>query len=262
VQDERCLNCGRWNPGLWGFAPALTRLGRDMGFVPFVITSCVVVYVLSILVAPSTSGGLFGLLSPTSLGLFAFGASGNVPVLQAGRWWTFLSASFLHANLIHIAVNMMSLRNVAPIVAEFYGASRMIVIYVVSGVIGFALSTFAGTLFAGIPFLGGGGMTVGASASIAGLIGAVFFYGHRTGSSGIAEQARLWILMFIGMGFLFQGIDNWAHLGGLAGGYLSSKYLDPMYPERLDHFIIALVLLALSGLAIIVSVITTYQMFG
>ena len=56
-------------------------------------------------------------------------------------------------------------------------------------------------------------------------------------------------------GFLFQGIDNWAHLGGLAGGYACSKFLDPLHPERLDHFLIALGLLFLSAIAIVVSVI-------
>jgi rhomboid protease GluP len=247
---------------MWGFAPALTRLGRDMGFVPFVIGSCAVLYVLSIVVHPQRVGGLFDVTSPTNQGLLIFGASGQVPVFVFGRWWTFLTASWLHANLIHILLNMMSLRNVAPIVAEFYGASRMIIIYVLSGVAGFVLSTFAGTYFAFIPFLRGGGLTVGASASITGLIGAVLFYGRRAGSSGVTEQAKLWIMMFLVMGFMFSGIDNWAHIGGLGGGYFCAKFLDPLYPERLDHFIIAVGLLGLSGIAIIVSVLHAYGLLG
>jgi rhomboid protease GluP len=240
---------------MWGFAPVLTRLGRDMGFAPFVITSCVVLYAASLLINRPRIGGIFDLLSPTTTGLFIFGASGSVPVFQFGRWWTVLTATWLHVNVIHILLNLMSLRNVAPIVAEFYGASRMIIIYVVSGIVGFTASTLAGTYFPNIPFLGGASITVGASASIAGLIGAVFFYGHRTGSRGIADQARTWIMMFLVMGFLFSGIDNWAHLGGLGGGYFCAKFLDPLYPERLDHFLIALGGLILSGIAIIVSVI-------
>jgi rhomboid protease GluP len=243
---------------MWGFAPALTRLGRDMGFVPLVITSCVAIYAASWLVNRPTIGGIFDLLSPTSLGLFIFGGSGRTPVFLYGRWWTLLTASWLHANIIHIALNMMSVRNVAPLVADFYGASRMIIIYFVSGVVGFAASTFAGAFLPSIPFLTGAGFTVGASASIAGLIGAVFFYGHRTGSSAIAEQARMWIIMFLIMGAVFQGIDNWAHLGGLAGGYVCAKLLDPLYPERLDHFMIAIGSLVLTAIAIVVSVIHGY----
>jgi rhomboid protease GluP len=239
---------------MWGFAPALTRLGRDMGFVPFVITSCIVLYVGAILINPPNIGGIFDITSPTAIGNFIFGSSGYPPVILYGRWWTLLTATWLHANVIHIALNMMSVRNVAPIVAEFYGASRMIIIYVISGVVGFAASTFGGG-YIHLPLIGGGGYTVGASAAIAGLIGAVFFYGHRTGSSGIAEQAKMWIMMFIVMGFLFQGIDNWAHLGGLAGGYACAKFLDPLHPERLDHFLVALGLLLVSAIAIVVSVI-------
>jgi len=240
---------------MWGFAPALTRLGRDMGFVPFVITSCVVLYAASILIDRRPIGGIFDLLSPTAEGRFIFGAAGSVPVFGYGRWWTVLTATWLHVNVIHILLNMMSVRNVAPIVAEFYGASRMIIIYVFSGIAGFTASTLAGVYLPNIPFLGGARITVGASASIAGLIGAIFFYGHRTGSRGIADQARTWIMMFLVMGFLFAGIDNWAHIGGLAGGYACAKFLDPLYPERLDHFLIAIGSLILSGIAIIVSVI-------
>jgi membrane associated rhomboid family serine protease len=240
---------------MWGFAPALTRLGRDMGFVPFVITGCVALYAASLLIDPPGIGGLFQRLSPTNIGLFYFGSSGRVPVLLFGRWWTLLTASWLHASAIHLLLNMMAVRNVAPIVAEFYGASRMIIIYVLSGAAGFAASTFGGTYLAVIPFLTGGSFTVGASASIAGLIGAVFYYGHRTGSSGIAQQAKMWIMMFLIFGFFIRGIDNWAHLGGLAGGYLCAKFLDPLHPERLDHFLIALGLLVLTAVAILVSFI-------
>src|SRR6185436_4110448 len=49
VNDDRCYHCGRRNPGLWGFAPVLRRLGHDLGFVPFVIGTCVVMYVLTLL---------------------------------------------------------------------------------------------------------------------------------------------------------------------------------------------------------------------
>jgi membrane associated rhomboid family serine protease len=248
---------------MWGFAPVLTRLGRDMGFVPFVMTSCVALYAASLLIdRPNSIGGVLDLLSPTATGLFYFGSSGRIPVLVAGRWWTFLTASWLHASAIHIFMNMWAVRNVAPIVAEFFGASRMIIIYVISGVVGFAASTFGGTYLAVVPFLAGGSFTVGASASIAGLIGAVFFYGHRTGSSGIAQQAKMWIMMFLLFGFLVRGIDNWAHLGGLAAGYLCAKFLDPLYPERLDHFLIALGLLALTAVAIVVSFIHAHQLLS
>jgi len=240
---------------MWGFAPVLTRLGRDMGFVPFVTGSCVIVYALSVLVQFRPPDSIWNIFSPTLTGLFVFGGSGKVPVLDYGRWWTVLAASWLHVNLIHILLNMMSVRNVAPIVAEFYGASRMIIIYVLAGVTGFIASTFFGWLIPSIPFIGGAQLTAGASASIAGLIGAVFHYGHRSGSSHIAEQAKMWMMSFLIMGFMFPRIDNWAHLGGLAGGYLFAKFLDPLYPERLDHFLIALGLLVLSAIAVVVSVI-------
>jgi len=248
---------------MWGFAPVLTRLGRDMGFVPFVITSCVVLYIGAFLISPAPAGGgIFTFLSPSRKGNFIFGMSGGIPVLEFGRWWTVLTAGWLHGGLLHIALNMMSVRNIAPLVAEFYGASRMIIIYVVSGVVGFTASTLGGSFLGMIPFIGGGGFTVGASASITGLIGAIWFYGHRTGSGAVSEQARMWVITFLIMGFMISGIDNWAHIGGLAGGYFCAKFLDPLYPERLDHFLVAIGLLALTAIAIVVSVITGLQTLG
>src|ERR1041385_690970 len=94
VQDERCLNCGRWNPGLWGFAPLLSRLGRDLGFTQFVMGGCGVLYVLSVIIDPQglqTSPSL-NFLSPSVPALFLLGASGAGPVFGYGRWWTVLTA--------------------------------------------------------------------------------------------------------------------------------------------------------------------------
>src|SRR6185436_1613180 len=50
VNDEQCYTCGRRNPGLWGFAPLLRRLGNDFGFVPLVTYGCSALYVAGLVV--------------------------------------------------------------------------------------------------------------------------------------------------------------------------------------------------------------------
>jgi rhomboid protease GluP len=257
VNDDTCYNCGRRNPGLWGYAPALRALGGDLGFVPFVIGSCIILYALTLIASQGNigMGGLFGMMSPSRQALFLFGASGSIPVFVADRWWTVLSAAWLHAGILHILFNMMAVRQLAPQTAELYGPGRTVIIYTAGAIVGFALSSFAGAYLPGFFFLRGGQFTVGASASIAGLIGAILAYGHRTGSSMARSHASSYILMLVVYGFLLPGIDNYAHAGGFAGGYVAARYLDPMKSERVDHIVVALACLGASLLSIVASFI-------
>ena len=62
-------------------------------------------------------------------------------------------------------------------------------------------------------------------------------------------------------GFIIPGIDNWAHLGGFAGGWLSAKWLDPLKPERADHVLVALACLVLSLLSVGFSVVYGLALF-
>jgi rhomboid protease GluP len=257
VNDATCHNCGRRNPGLWGWAPALRSLGHDLGFVTFVTGACVVVYALTLLAAPDEirMDGLFSLLSPGELPLFAFGASGAYPVFVLDRWWTVLSAAWLHGGLLHIFFNMYWIRQLASPVAELYGAGRMVIVYTVAAVVGFGASSVAGYWLGGIPIIGGAGVTVGASAPIFGLLGALVYYGRRSGSSLVHGQAmNLAIIMFV-FGLIMPRVDNWAHGGGFAGGYLAGRMLDPLKPERIDHLLIAVGCLMLSMLSIVASLL-------
>jgi membrane associated rhomboid family serine protease len=257
VTDDTCYNCGRRNPGLWGFAPALRSLGGDMGFVPFVIGTCATLYVLTLLASRGDigMGSALSFFSPNLQSIFLFGAAGSVPVFQFGRWWTVLSAGWLHGGVLHIFFNMMAVRQLAPAVAELYGPGRMVIIYTSGSVAGFALSSFAGAFLPPFLFLRGSSFTLGASAAIAGLIGALLYYGRRSGSSLTRSYASQYIVMLVVMGFLISGIDNYAHAGGFGGGYLAARLLDPLKPERIDHVAIALVCLALSILSIVASVV-------
>src|ERR1041385_3681036 len=146
VADDKCYHCGRRNPGLWGFAPVIRHLGHDLGFVPFVTGTCIVVYALTLLWSGGRIGvnGLFNFLSPDLCSTLQFGASGAAPVFIAGRWWTVLSASWLHGSLLHILFNVLWIRQLAPEVGELYGPGRMVVIYTVAGGVGFVASSAAG----------------------------------------------------------------------------------------------------------------------
>lgn len=263
VQDDRCYECGVRNPGLWGYAPLVRRLGGDLGFVPLLIGGSVVLYVVALLMSRggTSSGGLFGLLAPSTESLFVLGASGAVPVVGFGRWWTVLSAAWLHANLLHLLFNILWVRQLAPATAELYGPGRLVIIYTVSAITGFALSTFTGVFFGGIPLLGGARFTVGASAPIFGLLGALVYYGRRGGSSLASGQAASYALILFVAGFIFPGVDNYAHAGGFAGGWLTGRILDPLKPERIDHLVAALVCLLLSALSIVASIVDGVRLF-
>jgi len=258
VKDDRCYHCGRRNPGLWGYAPALRSLGHDLGFVPFVTGFCIVVYVLTLLFGGvSMEGGIFGMLAPSTVSTFLFGASGSVPVFGYHRWWTVLSAAWLHGNLLHIAFNLLWIRQLAPAVGELFGPGRMVIVYTAGAIAGFTASSVAGAYLSFLPFgfLQGASLTVGASAPIFGLLGALVYYGRRTGSSHVHGQAMSWALMMFVFGLIMPGVDNYAHAGGFGGGFLAARVLDPLKPERVNHMAIAVVCLALSVLSIVVSVL-------
>ncbi|HEV7517813.1 MAG TPA: rhomboid family intramembrane serine protease [Thermoanaerobaculia bacterium] len=258
VNDKECLSCGRRNPGMWGLTGVLRGLGRDAGFVQLVLGAAILLYGATLLLDTGgiQSGGL-SFLQPSSKSLFAFGASGAIPVFVYHHWWTVLSAGWLHAGVLHILFNMLWVRQLAPETAELYGPSRMVIIYTLSSVAGFLLTSLVGAF---LPFLGGARFTVGASASLFGLLAALVYYGRRAGSRHLGSQAWSYAIVLFVMGFLPGfAADNWAHLGGFAGGYLVAKWLDPLLPERGDHVLGAVACLAASALAIVASLVTAHH---
>lgn len=234
---------------MFGFGRLVQGLGQNFGFTQVVMAGCIVLYLASLIVDPGNVVWVRGwsILQPSQMGMLSLGASGSVPVFELGWWWTVFSASWLHANLLHIAFNMLWVRQLAPATERLFGPGRMVLIYLVSGALGFITSTLAGNP-----------LTLGASAAIFGLLGALVRYGRRTGSNAIGRQAWTWAGMLFVFGLLMRGVDNFAHFGGFVGGYAMAMWLDPLKPERTDHLVAALVGLLISILAVGASLISAF----
>lgn len=266
VRDDRCYSCGRANPGLWGFAPLLRKLGTDMGFVPLVIGGSSLLYVLTIVFSGSELrivGGMMSILSPSPRALLLFGASGSIPVFSMENWWTVLSATWLHGNLLHIVFNMMWVRDLGPATANIIGPARTVIIYTLAGVCGFLLSSIAGEFGGlGLPMLRGASLTVGASASVFGLLGAMVHYGRKSGSSLVRAEAGRYAMILFVFGLIMPGVDNFAHAGGFLGGYGISAFFNPLTRERGDHMIGAALCLGATVLAVLFSVFSGLYLYG
>ncbi|HET58280.1 MAG TPA: rhomboid family intramembrane serine protease [Deltaproteobacteria bacterium] len=214
ASEKVCPYCGMKNPSSFmnrDFLGSLIRNPYDL--IKIIIGVNVAFYLLTLILNPSAvgmSGNPLSMLSPSSNSLLLMGATGVIPIDRFGAWWTLVSASYLHGGVLHILFNMIAFRQISPLVIHEFGLHRFFVIYTGTGIAGFALSYAAG-----VPF------TIGASASICGLIGAILYYGKsRGGSFGTAlyKQVLGW-LVFIGIfGFLVPGINNWAHGGGALAG--------------------------------------------
>jgi len=161
-------------------------------------------------VASMSAGHQNALMNLDGLTLFAFGAKEPYAIL-AGQYWRLVTAGFLHGGLVHIAMNSWAMFYLGADVDEIYGTSRMLVIYFVSSVFGYALSTvFSASL------------SIGASAGICGLLGAMIALGmrrHNPMGDAIRGAYLRWAGMILIMGFVIPHIDMSAHIGGLAAGF-------------------------------------------
>jgi rhomboid protease GluP len=227
LDEERCPHCGLRNPGSpWKkFSFSAGSLLSADRLVKNIIWLNAGMFILSILINPGSIGlsaNPFGLFSPSSNSLLILGATGTIPIARLHRWWTLLSANWLHGGILHILFNMFALWQIGPFVIREYGPSRMFAIYTLSGVGGFFVS-----FLAGVPF------TIGASAAICGLIGAALYYGKSRGGyygQAVYQQVGGWAIGIFLFGFLISGINNWAHGGGLLTGAVAGFLLG--YNER------------------------------
>ena len=182
------------------------------------ITANVVLFILSIAIDPQLTGfNPFQFLAPSNQSLLVLGSTGSVPLFQLQRWWSLVAAGFLHGGLLHLVFNMLALRQIAPLMILEFGANRTIILYTLGSVGGFFISSLAG-----VPF------TIGASAAICSLIGALLYYGRSRGGvygKNVFSQIGGWALGIALFGFLVPGINNWGHGGGMAVGALLAYLL-------------------------------------
>jgi len=236
VNAKQCIHCGYKNPGLWGYAPFLQKVLANGSMVPLITGVAIILYVLAIVIDPGAifqPRGLFGLLAPSSEALFHLGMTGTIP-MEMGRWWTLITAIYLHGGVMHILFNMLWLRNLGGMVEQLFGTARSFLIFTIAGFVGFVASDLLG-----IP------ITVGASGSIFGLLGALVYYGRKRGGTfgnAIYRQVGTWTIVLFVFGFLFPMINNWAHAGGFIGGFIGAMVLgfDEAAPETNGHRLAAL----------------------
>ncbi|MGV8058519.1 MAG: rhomboid family intramembrane serine protease [Smithellaceae bacterium] len=214
--EPSCPYCGLKRPGMHNTAGFIRSLFFSLDPVKAIIYANVVFYILALLLNPggifASSGSAFEFLSPSNKSLFLLGATGTIPVFQFHHYWTIISASFLHGSILHILFNMMALAQLGPFILQEFGLYRFLNIYILTGIAGYIVS-----LIFGVPF------TIGASASLCGLIGAIIYYGKSRGGyygQAIYKQAMGWVAGLIIFGILISGINNWAHGGGLLSGIL------------------------------------------
>jgi rhomboid protease GluP len=178
------------------------------------------------------SGGLNG---PTEAGVLW------APGVWQGEWWRLLTAMFLHANLIHLLVNMWALYALGPELEKIYGTPRFVLLYFGAG--------WAGSL-ASLMFTGA---SVGASGAIFGLAGAwlAISLSHRHYFKLFGSQVLTVVLINLAIGFGASGlIDNNGHIGGLLGGLALGLVLPNQLPEfraawrRVATVVVLLALLA------------------
>lgn len=162
--------------------------------------------------------------------LVAFGAMFG-PRIADGEYWRLLTAMFLHVGFLHLGFNMFGLWIFGRMVEQVYGPARFALIYVLAGLFGSVASYLLNPIT----------IAAGASGALFGTVGALaaFFAYHGGIRGGIARQQLTGLLVLgavnLVLGFLIPGIDSWAHLGGLVGGFILGYVLTPRYVLVLSH---------------------------
>jgi membrane associated rhomboid family serine protease len=136
-----------------------------------------------------------------------------VEVLKWHEYYRIFTAAFLHASILHLGVNMLSLYWLGRFVELALRPLRMTIVYFVSLVAsGFSIVWFSPEYAA----------TLGASGAIFGLFGAIFAVGIKLGENGrdLVRSSVPWLILNLVWSFSVPGISWQAHIGGLIAGFV------------------------------------------
>ena len=187
------------------------------------IAICVALYIAALgFDAFSTTDTASNIITPSNEILARMGMAGRGAVLT-GRFWGMLTAVYLHANLLHLLMNMIVLWRFGNSVENLFGRNQYFLIFTISGLSGTLFTTALGTFY-----------SVGASGAIFGLLGALAYYWFQDGSEygrAMMRQIGIFAILIFVMGATTPNVDNPGHLGGFLGG-IGTAYLlrNSIYP--------------------------------
>jgi membrane associated rhomboid family serine protease len=260
ISATRCHECGtnlRFSLVAMG-----KSLGKTIGGETPVTTLILILNLLLFgvcVVATNQGNGGPNLFSGVSMRvLYQLGARQSIAIL-AGEWWRLVMPMFLHAGLLHLGMNSLFFVDIGPQVERIYGSARYLFIYVFTGICSFVASTLWN-----LQIYHGFGVGIGASGALAGLIGVML--GMTVGRGGSyareirAQMIRMIVYLAI-MAILPIGIDNAAHFGGLAAGFLLGKVFADREPMNAAEFKRAYALGWLAGIVVVASFVMMFLHF-
>lgn len=228
ISATRCHECGT------SLRFSLAALGKSFGgiisaeapvtYVIFVIN--ILLFVVSILATNKQGGESFNLFGGVSGHvLLQFGAQQSLLVFS-GEWWRLVMPIFLHLGLLHFGMNTMVLLDFGPRVESTYGSPRFLFLYLFTGIFGNVASA-AWSMY----WRGGYGLSAGASGALCGLLGLLLAttIGNRSAQARETRSQLVRMLIYLVALGLFFAVDNAAHFGGLASGFVFGK----LFAERL-----------------------------
>jgi rhomboid protease GluP len=228
INATRCHNCG--TNLRFSMAKVSKGFSELFGGRAPITTGILIVNVIMFAVefmamaAHGQGGGLTILLGMGGESAYRLGASFPPAIFDFHQWYRLVTACYLHGGLIHIGFNMMILMDIGPVVEELYGSARYFFLYTATGAAGFFFSAYFGHRF-----------SLGASAPILGLIGLMIAVTTRRDGMHMQQlRSRLisWVISIFVFGFIMRGIDNWAHGGGLAAGFLLGRIVADHAPQN------------------------------
>ena len=158
----------------------------------------------------------FYMLIYDSDGTILYNLFNNYLLVQNGEIYRLITCMFVHGNIMHLVFNMYALYILGPQVERYYGKTKFLLIYFISGILG--------SLFSCV-FMSSNAYSIGASGAIFGLLGSItyFAYYYRATLQGFLRSQIVPVLVAnLAIGLFIPGIDLSAHIGGLIGGILAS----------------------------------------
>jgi rhomboid protease GluP len=209
VQDRnerRCVKCGAvLGARLWQTAQRLGLVVPSAVSVSTLLGMIIAIAYLRLMLSrPGT--GYFSAASDELIYLGAY----YLPALRAGELWRHGTAIFLHIGVLHLVFNMVALAQIGPAIEETFGRARMVFLFMVTGILGFAACQWVGMH----------GVSAGASGAIMGLCGAAAGWGQRDGTGAgraVRNQMLKWGAYTMVFGAMV-GANNVAHAAGFAAG--------------------------------------------